>query len=57
MNIKLVFAAALMVSASAGLNGQQSDSTLTVLFAGDIMGHDMQIASARDNSTGTYSYD
>ncbi|MBE0668291.1 MAG: CapA family protein, partial [Bacteroidales bacterium] len=57
MNIKGVFAAALMVYASAGLNGQQSDSTLTVLFAGDIMGHDMQIASARDNSTGTYSYD
>ncbi len=40
------------------LNGcEKSDSTLTILFAGDIMGHDMQIASARDDSTGTYSYD
>ena len=35
----------------------KTDSTLTILFAGDIMGHDMQIASARDDSTGTYSYD
>ncbi|MCJ7821403.1 MAG: CapA family protein, partial [Bacteroidales bacterium] len=57
MNIKGVFAAALMVSASASLNGQQADSTLTVLFAGDIMGHDMQIASAYDDSTGAYSYE
>ncbi len=40
------------------LNGcEKTDSTLTILFAGDIMGHDMQIASARDDSTGTYSYD
>src|SRR5512133_2406186 len=34
---------------------EKSDSTLIILFAGDIMGHDMQIASARDDSTGTYS--
>src|SRR5512133_2325500 len=40
------------------LNGcENSDSTLTLLFAGDIMGHDGQIAAARDDSTGTYSYD
>jgi len=38
-------------------SGQKTDSTLTILFAGDIMGHDGQIASARDDSTGTYSYD
>ena len=34
-----------------------SDSVLTLLFAGDIMGHDGQIAAARDDSTGTWSYD
>lgn len=37
--------------------GEKGDSTLTILFAGDIMGHDMQIASARNDSTGIYSYD
>jgi poly-gamma-glutamate synthesis protein (capsule biosynthesis protein) len=37
--------------------GHQPDSVLTLLFAGDIMGHDGQIAAARDDSTGTYSYD
>ncbi len=37
--------------------GQGPDSVLTLLFAGDIMGHDGQIAAALDDSTGTYSYD
>ena len=37
--------------------GHQPDSVLTLLFAGDIMGHDGQITAARDDSTGTYSYD
>ncbi len=36
---------------------QQPDSVLTLLFTGDIMGHDGQIASALNDSTGTYSYD
>ena len=36
---------------------QQSDtSRLSLLFAGDIMGHDEQIAGARDTSTKTYNY-
>lgn len=39
------------------LNGQTTDSRLSLLFTGDIMGHDMQIASAFDEKTGTYSYD
>ncbi len=41
------------------LEGQQKDSTekkLSILFAGDIMGHDTQIASAFDPSTGKYDY-
>jgi poly-gamma-glutamate synthesis protein (capsule biosynthesis protein) len=37
--------------------GQEADSVLTVMFTGDIMGHDGQILSAYDDSTGTYSYD
>lgn len=37
--------------------GVQRDSVLTLLFTGDIMGHDGQIASARDDSTGTWSYE
>jgi poly-gamma-glutamate synthesis protein (capsule biosynthesis protein) len=36
---------------------QDRDQVLTLLFAGDIMGHDAQIEAARDDSTGTYSYD
>lgn len=36
---------------------QQRDSVLTLLFTGDIMGHDGQIASAFDDSTGTWSYE
>jgi poly-gamma-glutamate capsule biosynthesis protein CapA/YwtB (metallophosphatase superfamily) len=36
---------------------QEADSVLIVMFTGDIMGHDGQISSAYDDSTGTYSYD
>ena len=36
---------------------QQPDTVLTLLFNGDIMGHDGQIASALNDSTGTYAYD
>ncbi len=40
------------------LQGEQGrDSVLTLLFTGDIMGHDGQIASALDDSTGTWSYE
>jgi poly-gamma-glutamate synthesis protein (capsule biosynthesis protein) len=35
----------------------QRDSVLTLLFTGDIMGHDGQIASAYDDSTKTWSYE
>lgn len=37
--------------------GQEADSVIVLMFAGDIMGHDGQIASAYDDSTGTYCYD
>ncbi len=42
---------------SALAAGQVSDSVLTLLFAGDIMGHDGQIAAALNDSTGKYEYD
>jgi poly-gamma-glutamate synthesis protein (capsule biosynthesis protein) len=47
----------LMLVLSGMLSGQERDTVLTLLFTGDIMGHDGQIASARDDSTGVYSYD
>jgi len=37
--------------------GQEQDSTLSLIFTGDIMGHDGQIASAYNESTKSYSYD
>jgi poly-gamma-glutamate synthesis protein (capsule biosynthesis protein) len=39
------------------LIAQQPDTVLTLLFAGDIMCHDMQLASARNDSTGAYHFD
>ncbi|MDX9772507.1 MAG: CapA family protein [Bacteroidales bacterium] len=45
----------LMISSLA--HGQEPDSVLTLLFAGDIMGHDAQINAARNDSTGIYCYD
>ncbi len=47
----------LLLTLSMMVSGQKADSVLTLLFAGDIMGHDGQIAAARDDSAGTYSYD
>lgn len=38
-------------------SGQEANPVITLLFTGDIMGHDMQISSAYNDSTGTYSYD
>ena len=38
-------------------SGQAPDSVITLLFAGDIMCHDMQLASARNDSTGAYHFD
>ena len=42
------------------LSSQQSefhDNKLSILFIGDIMGHDEQIWSAEDRATHTYNYD
>lgn len=39
----------------APLHAQQD--TLSILFIGDIMGHDAQIAAAKNDSSGNYEYD
>ena len=51
-NILLVAAMSVATFASA----QTADSVVTLLFAGDIMGHDAQIAAAYNDSTKTYDY-
>lgn len=45
------------MSLAPTVTGQEADSVLTLLFAGDIMGHDGQLASALNDSTGKYEYD
>jgi poly-gamma-glutamate synthesis protein (capsule biosynthesis protein) len=47
----------LCLSFAVAVSAQESDSVLTLLFSGDIMGHDGQLASARNDSTGEYEYD
>jgi len=55
---RVIFFSFLLVSLSTLVcSGQEKDSTLTILFSGDIMGHEGQIASAYDKATNTYSYD
>ena len=49
--------AGLQVPDSVLITLQKRDTVLTLLFAGDIMGHDGQIAAALDDSTGKYEYD
>lgn len=46
----------LCLSLAQTLAGQDCDTVLTLLFTGDIMGHDGQLASARNDSDGTYDY-
>lgn len=52
----------LVVSALVGIytlskSQEVSDSSLTLLFIGDVMGHSPQITSAYNPSTGKYEYD
>jgi poly-gamma-glutamate capsule biosynthesis protein CapA/YwtB (metallophosphatase superfamily) len=54
--VKIILSIVLFVTAWSA-RSQDRDTVITLIFAGDIMGHDGQIASALDDSTGTYSYD
>lgn len=45
------------MSLMPAVSGQEADQVLTLLFAGDIMGHDGQLESALNDSTGKYEYD
>jgi poly-gamma-glutamate capsule biosynthesis protein CapA/YwtB (metallophosphatase superfamily) len=55
MKIKLSLLAFLMPIWSVAQ--QPQTDTLSILFMGDIMGHDAQIAAAYDAKTNTYQYD
>lgn len=52
--VHLMISAAIL--ASAGKSIAQDTTRLSLLFAGDIMGHDSQIAAAYDTTTRTYDY-
>jgi poly-gamma-glutamate capsule biosynthesis protein CapA/YwtB (metallophosphatase superfamily) len=54
--VKIILSVILFVTAWSA-RSQDRDTVITLIFAGDIMGHDGQIASALDDSTETYSYD
>ena len=60
LRIFIPFTISFLLFASIG-NGQKADSTgrqsLTLMFIGDVMGHDPQIQSALDEKTGQYNYD
>lgn len=49
----ILFAAICLIAKAQKLG----NSTLNLLFLGDVMGHSPQITSAFDEKTGTYSYD
>ena len=47
----------LVTLLAGGQNREDSDNRISLLFIGDIMGHDDQIISARDTVTQAYNYD
>lgn len=51
------FLLSFCLSIAIAVSGQECDPVLTLIFTGDIMGHDGQLASARNDSTGEYEYD
>lgn len=55
MNLKTIIVPLLAIAVQP-LKAQTADSVVTLLFAGDIMGHDSQIAAAYNDSTKTYDY-
>ena len=57
MNNTIILSLFLLVSVPVSLTGQNTDtSRLTILFAGDIMGHDSQIEAAFYPDSGVYDY-
>ena len=55
MKLKTIIAPLLAIAVQP-LAAQNADSVVTLLFAGDIMGHDKQIEAAYNDSTKTYDY-
>lgn len=60
MNHLAITLGLLMCTASISLNAQDSSfsphSRLSLVFAGDVMGHDAQIESAKAMGSGSYDY-
>lgn len=54
---KYLFILSLFLSFFLRLAGQEKDSSLVIIFAGDIMGHDSQINAAWDADSGYYNYE
>ncbi|HEX5170125.1 MAG TPA: CapA family protein [Cyclobacteriaceae bacterium] len=55
--LRLFFAGALLLTSSFSVELNAQDTTrISLLFTGDIMGHDSQIADAYDDSDGKYDY-
>jgi poly-gamma-glutamate capsule biosynthesis protein CapA/YwtB (metallophosphatase superfamily) len=58
INVKNIISAILLVLFSGNVFTQTGDtSRVSLLFAGDIMGHNEQITGARDTISGTYNYE
>lgn len=55
MSLKRILQVLLFSSASI-INGQEQVNSISLLFIGDIMGHDEQIWSAENRETGVYDY-
>lgn len=55
--ISFIFFLICISSAVSGQTHQSKDGRLTILFIGDIMGHDEQIWSAENRETHTYNFD
>lgn len=54
----ILLAIATVLLSSSDLHAQNTNAgRLSLLFIGDIMGHDSQIASAENRENGTYNYD
>ena len=57
MKKRLLFLFLLFSTFSSWCQEPYSHDTLTLIFMGDIMGHDTQIESAYDSLSGTYNYE
>lgn len=55
--MKLFLLIALLLTSFGAITQNAGSGSMIIMFVGDVMGHGMQIKSAFDDKTGTYSYD